>query len=181
MTPIGLVSQFLSFKLMILGELTSGVDIRGQIHRMAVVTGNLTRLNNDFVLVAIPGCSVIKTWRVKNEAEIKWPKDVFLKSVSNDLDCELPTIARSLSPEEEMEISIRFDIPDKAENKTVLQYVFHILSKEFGQMGQLHATVQVDKELFQKKIDERMDSDKNKSKVAVSGMYQIQFFLKFSL
>jgi hypothetical protein len=115
----------------------SNPNFKTQLLRMVVVTGKLTKLNNDYNIVAKPGWMVIKTWRVLNNSDYEWPNDVFIKSVSNDIDCELPTISRRLQPKEEMEISVRFQIPEKATDNVILNYIFSVWSREFGHMGDL--------------------------------------------
>ena len=55
-------------------------DKEKQLKMMVVVTGKLTNQNNDYTVLATPGCEIIKTWRIMNKSDYQWPTNAFLKS-----------------------------------------------------------------------------------------------------
>mmetsp|Transcript_11175 Transcript_11175/g.9903 ORF Transcript_11175/g.9903 Transcript_11175/m.9903 type:complete len:129 (+) Transcript_11175:477-863(+) len=54
-------------------------DMEMQLKRMVVVTTNFTNFSDNYTTLAMAGCEVMKTWRVKNKSDYQWPKDTYLK------------------------------------------------------------------------------------------------------
>ena len=113
----------------------NSTDKEKQIGKMVVVSGRYTISQSDSVIVGIPGCSVMKTWRVRNDSNYSWPKDVYLKCLTEGVDWSLPSLKRHLNPREETDISIKINIPEDAENNKVLNYAFAVCSREYSDMG----------------------------------------------
>lgn len=64
----------------------------------------------------IPGTSVVKTWRIRNDDNVTWPEGVTLGFASGDVLAaspdDLTVSVHALKPYEETEISIRLNIPE---------------------------------------------------------------------
>ena len=64
----------------------------------------------------VPGSSVIKTWRIRNDENKSWPEGVTLAFASGDVLAASPNDlivpVHALQPNEEVEISVRLSIPE---------------------------------------------------------------------
>ncbi|CAI2367332.1 unnamed protein product [Moneuplotes crassus] len=156
-----------------------------QLNRMVVVTKNQinrgigaseagfnsdqsSQESNDYAILASPGCEVIKTWRVKNMSDYKWPQEPYLKAQKSWISCKLP-ILRQLLPDEEMEISVRIFIDEEVPDGSTINYTFFVCSKKYMNIGEaLTATIKVDKKKFSEKIAARRREEANREEVGVS-------------
>ncbi|CAI2376834.1 unnamed protein product [Moneuplotes crassus] len=136
------------------------IEYDSKVYKTSFIKGT----NCNELVLCKTGCYVSKTWIVENCGAERWSTKTTIIALTEDLECQVPSIDKKVYPKEQVMITVVFKVNDRnleafrGENSQIIEVKLSLNHPEIGNFGEpLRVYLEVD----QAKYDSQVDKEGN--------------------